>query len=129
VPDFGDFMDILSLADLWPTSSNRSKTAPTENQASNPESKNRDRSLEDIVARQALVIQTLVTICEEKGVFSRSDFLQLMEKIDMLDGKRDGKLAPPKGRRACEGCGKPNTTTALKCMYCGHEMPHTVLGS
>lgn len=83
--------------------------------------------MEDLVARQALVIHTLVAMCEQKGVFTRAELLALMEQIDMLDGKRDGKLAPIRAPRSCPSCGKGSAAKATKCIYCGTEFPYNPL--
>ncbi|MBX3458397.1 MAG: zinc ribbon domain-containing protein [Planctomycetes bacterium] len=75
--------------------------------------------LEDAIDRQALIIRTLLSICEQKGVFNEAEFKQLMNDVDLSDGRLDGKFKPQATPRACPSCGKTNGKRAVTCMYCG----------
>jgi hypothetical protein len=78
--------------------------------------------VEDLLARHALVLKTLLTFCEQKGMFNEPDFLKLMEEIDLSDGVADGRYKPAAAPRACTACGRNNRRTALRCMYCGENI-------
>jgi len=75
--------------------------------------------LEDALDRQALVIRTLLTACEKAGMFNESTFRELMNDVDLSDGRLDGKFKPQAGPRECHACGKTNGKRAVTCMYCG----------
>ena len=79
--------------------------------------------LEDEIARQALVIQTLLVICEKKGLFNEAEFRQALETLDLSDGVRNGKVKKAKTPLPCPQCSKKNSYKALKCIYCGTELP------
>ncbi len=81
------------------------------------------REMDDELARHALVLQTLLRICERKGLFKDPEFIQLLEQVDMEDGVRDGKRRRAKGPKTCPDCGKNARSTAMTCIYCGAEFP------
>ncbi len=78
--------------------------------------------LEDLLARHALVLKTLLTFCEQKGMFKEPDFLKQMEEIDLSDGVADGRYKPQGQPLECVACGRKNRRTALRCMYCGEAI-------
>lgn len=75
--------------------------------------------LEDAMDRQALIIRTLLSICEKKGLFNEPEFREFMNDVDLSDGRLDGKFKPQATPRACPACGKTNGKRAVTCMYCG----------
>lgn len=82
----------------------------------------------DLKERVALMLRSIVTLCERKGLFTEEEFRQIVDEIDFSDGKRDGKLTETVQPIACPQCGKVNAHKALKCMYCGQDLPRqTVL--
>ena len=77
------------------------------------------RQLEQDLGRSMLVIQTLLRICQEKGMFNKQEFMAKLQQIDIEDGKLDGKLARSRAPLVCTHCGKTNNHSATSCMYCG----------
>ncbi|MCC6573175.1 MAG: zinc ribbon domain-containing protein [Planctomycetes bacterium] len=77
------------------------------------------KRLEHDLGRSMLVIQTLLRICQEKGIFNKEEFMAKLQAIDLEDGKRDGQLTRSMAPQACSNCGKPNNHAATTCMYCG----------
>jgi hypothetical protein len=75
--------------------------------------------LEDVADRQALVIRTLLTACEKAGLFNEQQFRELMNEVDLSDGRLDGKFKPQVAPRECPNCQKVNGKRAMTCMYCG----------
>lgn len=75
--------------------------------------------LEDALDRQALVIRTLLTACEKAGLFNEQQFRELLNDVDLSDGRLDGKYKPQGGPRECPSCNKVNGKRAVTCMYCG----------
>ena len=78
--------------------------------------------LEDLMPRPALVLKTLLTFCEQKGLFNEPDFLKMMEEIDLSEGVADGRYKPQGQPRECVACGRKNRRTAMRCMYCGEDI-------
>lgn len=75
--------------------------------------------MREALERQALIIQTLLTFCERKGLFNEQEFREMMNEIDLSDGYHDGKFKPQHGPQTCADCGKINGRHAVGCMYCG----------
>jgi hypothetical protein len=75
--------------------------------------------MEDALDRQALIIRTLLTACEKKGLFNEAEFRELVNEVDLSDGRLDGKYKPQQGPVGCPSCGKTNGKRAVTCMYCG----------
>lgn len=78
--------------------------------------------LEDALDRQALVIRTLLTACEKAGLFNEAQFKELMNDVDLSDGRLDGKYKPQAMPQSCPECGKTNGKRAVQCMYCGAQL-------
>lgn len=79
--------------------------------------------MRDTTDRQALIIRTLLTICERKGVFSEQEFRDVMNEIDLSDGRLDGRFKDKPKPRECPECAKINGKRAVSCMYCGAILP------
>lgn len=79
--------------------------------------------VEDQLQRQALIIRALLEMCANKNMFSEKEFRELVNDIDMSDGRLDGKFKPQAGPRQCPECGKVNGKSAMNCMYCRAVLP------
>jgi hypothetical protein len=75
--------------------------------------------LQDALDRQALVIRTLLTACEKAGLYTEQQFRELLDEVDLSDGRLDGKFKPQPAPRECPSCSKVNSKRAVSCMYCG----------
>jgi hypothetical protein len=80
-------------------------------------------ALEERVDRQALLIQALVRLLLKKGAVTADEMKEWMEHVDMLDGAHDGKFRPAVGAVRCPSCDRVSRSSALKCQYCGAELP------
>ena len=78
--------------------------------------------LENQLGRQNLLIQTLLVLLLEKGLFEEEEFLELLDEIDALDGKKDGAFTPKSTPKKCRSCGKTNSSRKRKCMWCGADL-------
>lgn len=79
--------------------------------------------LEDQLERQALLIQSLLELCARKNLISEQELREVVNEIDLSDGRLDGKLRPRPGPRSCPDCGKVNGRHAVTCMYCSAQLP------
>lgn len=99
----------------------KASTRPSHSELSADRAISATERMRDAIERQALVIQTLLTFCERKGLFSEQEFRELMNEIDLQDGFLDGKLKPQQGPQTCAECGKISGRHAVNCMYCGAQ--------
>jgi hypothetical protein len=51
--------------------------------------------LENELAQSAIVIESLITLLEEKNLVSREELKQRVRQLDATDGVIDGKITPP----------------------------------
>lgn len=80
--------------------------------------------LQDQIDRQALLIRSLLVLMDKKGMTNEAEFRQLLEEVDLSDGRRDGKYRPQQTPRSCPKCQKTNSKRAVVCMYCGAPLSH-----
>lgn len=71
--------------------------------------------------RLTLVCAAMWELLQEKTGCTPEELADRVRQIDLRDGKLDGKI--DRTIRACPACGRTVTMTAVKCMYCGAEMP------
>lgn len=65
---------------------------PTDGQAK-PQVDTEVQKLENYVEQLALYFRTVLELCLHKGVFTQDEFKAALDRIDMQDGKMDGKLS------------------------------------
>lgn len=80
--------------------------------------------LERRLDKQTLVVMALWELLERETSLTREQLLAEVERIDLLDGKLDGRFAPEKtaaasAARSCRACGRPLSRTHRRCFYCG----------
>ncbi len=74
--------------------------------------------LEKKVENLLIVTEALWTIIKKSHKLEDSDLEKLIEKIDLKDGRLDGRVAKT-GPVKCQNCGKTVQNGNVKCMYCG----------
>ena len=75
--------------------------------------------LEMKVEKSLMVCEALWEFVKRHHNLQDSDLVELVRKIDLKDGKEDGKVSKTKPLK-CEECGKTIQRGKNKCMYCGH---------
>jgi len=85
------------------------------------------QELEQRLARQDLMLQTLVRLLLEKNVIGREEFAQWLRYVDGLDGKDDGRLGADTGYKSCAKCDRTNPAKVFKCQYCGASFPDNIM--
>lgn len=70
----------------------------------------------------ALVLLNMAmwSILEEKLGVTEAELVQRIERIDLEDGKLDGRRAPPP--TVCGGCGRTVAGRHRHCIYCGGQL-------
>lgn len=83
--------------------------------------------LDQRVARQDLMLQTLVRLLLEKNVIARDEFAQWLRYVDALDGREDGKLGADAAFKTCPKCKRTSPAKVFKCQYCGAGFPDSIM--
>jgi hypothetical protein len=66
-----------------------------------------------------LVTLALWSLLRDHSGLLESDLRKYVEKVDLLDGKHDGKASVPNEKITCTGCSRSIIGTATVCAYCG----------
>ena len=77
----------------------------------------------DRVDRLALMVMAMWSLTAEKLGISEEEFKARVEKIDLSDGKLDGKISPHIGE--CPNCKRQLSKRNRNCIYCGYKLPDT----
>lgn len=64
----------------------------------NTKAEDRVKELEIELAQSALVIESLISLLEEKNLVTREELKQRTSQIDAADGVIDGRITPPEER-------------------------------
>jgi hypothetical protein len=64
----------------------------------NSKTEDRVKELELELAQSALVIESLISLLEEKNLVTRQELKQRTSQIDAADGVIDGRITPPEDR-------------------------------
>lgn len=78
--------------------------------------------LQDLEQRhEQLKLITLAfwSLLRDHSGLMEADLRKYVEKIDLLDGKQDGKVTAQAEKVECTGCGRTVLGTANVCAYCG----------
>src|ERR1700761_735 len=80
------------------------------------------------VDRLLMITEALWTLLKKEHGYTDASLVQLVNEIDLRDGKLDGKTsaAPP---APCPQCGKINSNQRMLCIYCGSQLPKNLFGS
>lgn len=81
--------------------------------------------LERQVSQLLLLCNALVELVERKGVGTREELQVLVQQIDLLDGREDGKQSAEAWRNAprCTSCNHYINPQREACIYCGQPIP------
>jgi hypothetical protein len=67
--------------------------------------------------RTTLIIQALWELLKKKTNSTEEELLEMIQSVDMLDGKVDGK--PTRVPENCPACTRPVSVQTSKCFFCG----------
>ncbi|MDA0991681.1 MAG: hypothetical protein O3A51_13140 [Verrucomicrobia bacterium] len=66
-----------------------------------------------------MITEALWTLLKEQNGYTDEQLVQMIQDIDLRDGKLDGKVAKSAERPTCTGCGRTLIRRQAKCLYCG----------
>ena len=84
----------------------------------------RIRELEQRHEQLKLVTMAMWTLLKDHTGLMEGDLKKYIEKVDLMDGKADGKIKL-KEKSDCRGCGRIILVTSLVCPYCGDKLRKT----
>lgn len=113
-------MDIIDIFDIY----QEGKIAGLEAlQANNSQritsASDRLTDLEMRYERMRLVTNALWALLKEHTSLTDGDLKRFIEKVDMVDGRLDGKLSRTAGGMSCPKCRRKIRKSAVVCMWCG----------
>lgn len=94
------------------------KAASAKSKASRVEAKLND--MEKQVEHLSLACQALWELLRDNTDFTEEDIRDQMQKIDLRDGKADGKMSQQPLK--CPACGRMSNSSRSTCMYCGAQL-------
>ena len=78
-------------------------------------------SMRQDIEKLYMLVEALWCIVKETSGLGDSDLIELVEQIDLQDGKLDGRNLANVGIRKCPNCGKTILKGQSKCTYCGGD--------
>jgi len=75
--------------------------------------------LEDNIDRLTLITQALWELLQNKIGIKEFELINLVEEIDLRDGKLDGKMSKP--LQKCSKCKQSVSVKTNVCFYCGNK--------
>jgi hypothetical protein len=72
------------------------------------------------VERLTLITQALWELTKQKLAVTDQELLQMIEAVDKLDGKVDGK--PTRTAETCPQCARPVSLNTNTCFFCGTQV-------
>lgn len=73
------------------------------------------------VNRVLLITEALWTFLKRQHGYSDDDLRNLIQEIDLRDGKSDGQTGKEQPLQ-CSGCGRVNSAKRAYCIYCGKAL-------
>ncbi|PXA03328.1 hypothetical protein DDZ13_12970 [Coraliomargarita sinensis] len=73
------------------------------------------------VGQLALATQAVWSFLKEKHHLDEKDLMQRMEELDLMDGQKDGRVAPKVV--TCPSCSRKMNSRNMQCMFCGCGNP------
>lgn len=71
------------------------------------------------IEKLLMITEALWTILKEQLGYTDDKLIQMIQKIDLRDGKLNGKVARSTERSTCPQCGRVLIRNHPVCLYCG----------
>lgn len=115
-----DFIDIFDVYQQGKITGLGSLQADTDRRVTNTGDKLRE--LEQRYERMSLVTNALWQLLKAHTGLTDADLKKYVEKVDLSDGVRDGKVARSKGAMDCPKCSRRVLKSATVCAWCGEKL-------
>lgn len=84
----------------------------------------RNKRIEVRYERLKLVTLALWELVKDSTGRTDEDLRQVIARLDLEDGRRDGKVETIDGMDGCTGCGRVVLHSSPRCPYCGASNEH-----
>lgn len=112
-------IDVFDIFDVY-VDVKTGPDAETDRRISN--ASERLRELENRYERMKLVTVALWQLLKAHTGLTDADLKQYIEKVDLADGKLDGKIGRKSGAMDCPGCSRRILKTAVTCPWCSKRL-------
>ena len=76
------------------------------------------------VEKLFMITQALWEVLKHHHGYTDEQLEQMIQEIDLRDGRLDGKIAKSTEREKCTQCGRTMMRKRMQCMYCGQAGKH-----
>ncbi len=115
-----DLIDIFDVYQEGKSAGTETLQADTDRRLTNTGDKLRE--LEHRYERMALVTNALWQLLKAHTGLTDADLKKYVEKVDLADGVRDGKVTRSKGAMDCPHCSRRVLKSATVCAWCGGKI-------
>lgn len=70
-----------------------------------------------------MITEALWLVLKEQHGYTDENLVEMIQDIDLRDGKLDGKVSKAADRPACSQCGRTILRRQVRCVYCGAIAP------
>ena len=83
----------------------------------------KNESIQFDIEKLFMITEALWEILKHQHGYTDDQLGQMIQDIDLRDGKLDGKVAKSSERPTCTQCGRTIIKKQAKCLYCGEPAP------
>jgi hypothetical protein len=102
---------------------NRAQTAGEQASRTASDVRTQNESIQFDIEKLFMITEALWAILKDQHGYTDDQLGQMIEDIDLRDGKLDGKVAKSTERAVCTQCGRTIIQRQAKCLYCGAPAP------
>jgi len=105
------------------TRSNRAQAAGARASRMASEVRAQNESMEYDIEKLFMITEAMWEILKYQHGYTDEQLVQMIQDIDLRDGKLNGKVASPAERPECAQCGRTIIRRQARCLYCGAPAP------
>jgi hypothetical protein len=101
--------------------SNRAQSAGERASRTASDVRTQNESIQFDVEKLFMITEALWEVLKHHHGYTDDQLSQMIQDIDLRDGKLDGKVAKSAERPTCTECGRTIIKRQVKCLYCGAD--------
>ncbi len=82
-----------------------------------------NESIQFDIEKLFMITEALWEILKHQHGYTDDQLVEMIQDIDLRDGKLDGKVAKSAERPTCPECGRTIMRNQARCLYCGADAP------